>query len=57
MIAAALCSARGRRQMLDQLAAEDRSRHRGNVEPQPLLIDEGAALVQALAVLHQHGAA
>ena len=43
--------------MLDQLAAEDRGRHRGNVEPQPLLIDEGAALVQPLPVLHQHGAA
>ena len=47
----------GRRQMLDQLAAEDGGRHRGNVEPQPLLIDEGAALVQPLAVLDQHGAA
>ena len=47
----------GRRQMLNQLAAEDRGRHRGNIEPQPLLIDEGAALVQPLPVLHQHGAA
>jgi len=43
--------------MLYKLTADDRGRHRGGVEPQPLLIDEPAALAEPLAVLYQHRAA
>ena len=46
-----------RRQMLYKLTADDRGRHRGGVEPQPLLIDEPAALAEPLAILYQNRAA
>ena len=46
---------RGRRQPLRQRAAADGAGHGGDVEPQPLLIDEPAALAEPLPVLHQHG--
>lgn len=38
-----------------QHAAADGAGHGGDVEPQPLLIDEPAALAEPLPVLHQHG--
>ncbi len=48
---------RSGRKMLHQLAADDGGSHGGDVEPQPLLIDEGPALVEPLAVLDQDAAA
>ena len=48
---------RGWCQPLDQLAADNGARHRRDVEPQPLLIDEAVAGMQPLAVLDQNRAA
>ena len=48
---------RKRRQPLNQLTADERTRHDGDVEPQPLLADEGAAQAIALAVLGKQRAA
>ena len=48
---------RKRRQTLNQLTSDKRTRHDGDVEPQPLLADECAAQAIALAVLGKQGAA
>ena len=46
-----------RRQMLGELAARNRGDHRGQAEPQPLLVHEPAALAEPLSILYQHSAA
>jgi len=46
-----------RGQPLDQLTTNKGARHCRDVEPQPLLIDEGIAGAQFLAVLDEDGAA
>jgi hypothetical protein len=43
--------------MFDQLATNEGARHDCDVEPQPLLADEAAALLEVLAVLGQQRAA
>jgi len=56
MIAAALCSAPSG-EALYELAADERARHRGDVEPQPLLIDEGVAGAEFVTILDENCAA
>jgi len=46
----------GRRQVLHELAADDRRCQEGNIVPQPLLINKSPAFVEPLPVLHQDGA-
>ena len=56
-MAAAVCSAEAGARCCTSLPPTIAARHGGNVVPEPLLIDEGAALVQPLAVLDQNRAA
>ena len=53
MIAAAACKAVLGRQPLNQLTADKPARQRRDVEPQPLLIDEGVAGAEPLAVFDE----
>src|SRR4029077_2114996 len=48
---------RGGRQSFDQLTANESAGHCGNVEPQPLLIDEQIGGAELLAILDENGAA